>query len=179
MAQFVCPHFLQKYWSWILLQYSVLVAGCIPRRLADGVRLNAQPSSSASPLQVTLSAQGHPSFSCRDDDFGACLALLELRKRISITCLFNMYCLHIFIFASIVTFIILCICYVLSHSVMSYLCDPMYCSPLGSSVHGIFPARILEWVAISSSRGSFQPKGQIWISWIGRQITTEPPDPVT
>ena len=28
----------------------------------------------------------------------------------------------------------------------------MYCSPLGSSVHGIFPARILEWVAISFSR---------------------------
>ena len=32
--------------------------------------------------------------------------------------------------------------------------DPMDCSPPGSSVHGIFPARILEWVAISSSRGS-------------------------
>ena len=28
------------------------------------------------------------------------------------------------------------------------LCDPMDCSPLGSSVHGIIPARILEWVAI-------------------------------
>ena len=34
------------------------------------------------------------------------------------------------------------------------LCDPMDCSPLGSSVHGILQARILEWVAISSSRGS-------------------------
>ena len=29
------------------------------------------------------------------------------------------------------------------------LCDPMDCSPLGSSVHGILQARILEWVAIS------------------------------
>ena len=29
------------------------------------------------------------------------------------------------------------------------LCDPMYCSPPGSSVHGIFQARILEWIAIS------------------------------
>ena len=29
------------------------------------------------------------------------------------------------------------------------LCDPMDCSPLGSSVHGIFQAKILEWVAIS------------------------------
>ena len=31
------------------------------------------------------------------------------------------------------------------------LCDPMNCSPPGSSVHGVFQARILEWVAISSS----------------------------
>ena len=36
------------------------------------------------------------------------------------------------------------------------LCDPMDCSPLGSSVRGISQARILEWVAISSSRGSSQ-----------------------
>ena len=34
------------------------------------------------------------------------------------------------------------------------LCDPTDCSLPGSSVHGIFPARILEWVTISSSRGS-------------------------
>ena len=33
------------------------------------------------------------------------------------------------------------------------LCDPMDCSPQGSSVHGILLARILEWVAMSSSRG--------------------------
>ena len=32
------------------------------------------------------------------------------------------------------------------------LCDPMDCSLLGSSVHGIFQVRILEWIAISSSR---------------------------
>ena len=39
------------------------------------------------------------------------------------------------------------------------LCNPMDCSPPGSSVHGTFQARILEWVAISLSRGSFQPRG--------------------
>ena len=38
------------------------------------------------------------------------------------------------------------------------LCNPMDCSPPGSPVHGIFQARILEWVAISFSRGSFQPR---------------------
>ena len=39
------------------------------------------------------------------------------------------------------------------------LCDPMVCSPPGSSFHGIFQARILEWVAISSSRGIFPTQG--------------------
>ena len=34
------------------------------------------------------------------------------------------------------------------------LCDPMDCSPPSSSVHGILQARVLEWVAISFSRGS-------------------------
>ena len=38
------------------------------------------------------------------------------------------------------------------------LCDPMDCSLPGSSVHGIFQARILEWVAVPSSRGSSQPR---------------------
>ena len=53
------------------------------------------------------------------------------------------------------------------------LCDPMDCSPPGSSVHGIFPARILEWVVIFSSRRSSQPSDQTQvscISCIGRQI---------
>ena len=35
------------------------------------------------------------------------------------------------------------------------LCDPMDCSPPGSSVHGILQARILEWIAILFSPGSF------------------------
>ena len=37
------------------------------------------------------------------------------------------------------------------------LCDPVDCSLPGFSVHGILQARILEWVAISSSRGSSDP----------------------
>ena len=40
------------------------------------------------------------------------------------------------------------------------LCDPMDCSPPGSSVHGILWARILEWVAMPSSRGPSQHKDQ-------------------
>ena len=39
------------------------------------------------------------------------------------------------------------------------LCGPMDCSPPGSSAHGIFQARILEWGAISHSRGVFPTQG--------------------
>ena len=49
----------------------------------------------------------------------------------------------------------------------------MDCSPPGSSVHGIFQARIMEWVAISSSGGSSRPREWTRVSWlscIGRQI---------
>ena len=46
-----------------------------------------------------------------------------------------------------------CVC-VLSCSVVPYSCDLVDCSPPGSSVHGILQARLLEWVAISFSRGS-------------------------
>ena len=50
------------------------------------------------------------------------------------------------------------------------LCDPMDCSPPGSSVHGIFQARLLEWVAISFSKAC--PEGLVFLhiillTWIG------------
>ena len=52
------------------------------------------------------------------------------------------------------------------------LCDPMDCSLPGSSIHGIFQARVLEWVASSFSRGFSQPRDWTWISRIvGRHFT--------
>ena len=52
------------------------------------------------------------------------------------------------------------------------LCDPMVCSLLGSSVHGIFQARLLEWIAIFFSRGSYQSGDQTPVSLIvGRHFT--------
>ena len=52
------------------------------------------------------------------------------------------------------------------------LCDPKDCSLPGSSVYGIFQARILEWVAISSSRRSSQPRDWTQVSRIvGRRFT--------
>ena len=50
-----------------------------------------------------------------------------------------------------------CVCvyvYVLVAQLCPTLCNPVDCSPPGSSLHGIFPVRILEWIAISFSRGS-------------------------
>ena len=53
------------------------------------------------------------------------------------------------------------------------LCDPMSSSPPGSSVYGVLQARILEWVTISSSRGSSKPRGRTQVSCTaGRFITT-------
>ena len=50
------------------------------------------------------------------------------------------------------------------------LCDPMDCSPPGSSVHGISQARTLEWVAVSYSRISCRPRNQTLVACTGRQI---------
>ena len=46
------------------------------------------------------------------------------------------------------------------------LCDPIDCSLPGSSVHGILQARILEWVAVSFSRGSSWPRDWSGISYV-------------
>ena len=62
-----------------------------------------------------------------------------------------------------------CFCCVIT-KLCPTLWDPMDHSPPGSSVHGISQARTLEWVAISSSRGSSQPRDWTCSSCIGRQI---------
>ena len=46
------------------------------------------------------------------------------------------------------------------------LCDPMNCRLLGSSVHGILQARILEWIATFFSRGSSQPRERTCLSYV-------------
>ena len=55
-----------------------------------------------------------------------------------------------------------CVC-MRAQSLQSFpiLCDPMDYSLPGSSVHGILQTRILEWIAIPSSRESFRPRDQI------------------
>ena len=52
------------------------------------------------------------------------------------------------------------------------LCDPIDCSLSGSSIHAIFQARVLEWIAISFSRGSSRPRNRTRVSRIaGRRFT--------
>ena len=52
------------------------------------------------------------------------------------------------------------------------LCDPMDCSLPGFPVHGVFQARVLEWVAISFSRGSFWPRDRTQVSCIAGRCFT-------
>ena len=75
---------------------------------------------------------------------------------------------------------LLCVC---AKSLQSCppLCDPVDCSPPGSSVHGILQARILEWLAMPSSRGFSSPRDWTRVSWgsclAGGFLTAEPPLP--
>ena len=52
------------------------------------------------------------------------------------------------------------------------VCDPTDCSLPGSSIHGIFQARVLEWVAISFSRGSSWPRDRTWVSHTAGRLFT-------
>ena len=61
-------------------------------------------------------------------------------------------------------------CIMLVAQSLLILCDPMDCSWPGSSVHGILQARILEWVAISFSRRTSQPRNWTWVSGIAGRV---------
>ena len=61
-------------------------------------------------------------------------------------------------------------CYCLITQSYLTFCDPMDCSLLGSSVHGILQVRRLEWVAVPSDRGSSRPGDRTRISCIGRRV---------
>ena len=96
-----------------------------------------------------------------------------------LVCFINKYYIWVFLMGFIWVFLIYFLNRFLSSWVLSEsesesevaqscptLCDPMDCSPPGSSVHGILQARILEWVARPFARGSFWPRGSIHVSYI-------------
>ena len=78
-----------------------------------------------------------------------------------VVCLSRCSFVYNFVFSPELMIILFCICLAFSvcACVLSRvrLCDPMDCSPSGFSVHGVFQARIQEWIAIPSSRGSSWP----------------------
>ena len=55
------------------------------------------------------------------------------------------------------------------------LCDPMDCSPSGSSVHGNSPSKNTIVIAMPSSRGSSQPRDRTWVSCTAGRLPSEPP----
>ena len=65
----------------------------------------------------------------------------------------------------------MCVCVLVAQSCLT-LCNPMDRSLPGSSVHGILQARILEWVAMPSSRRSSQPRDGTWVSCIADRFFT-------
>ena len=70
-------------------------------------------------------------------------------------------------------FLCCCSCCLVAHSCP---CNPMDCNSPGSSIHGILQARILEWIAISLSRGSSWSRDQTRVSCLaGGFFTTESP----
>ena len=82
------------------------------------------------------------------------------------TCKCLMKCVYVYVYGSVCMHTQFC----------PTLCNPIDCSPLGSSVHWIFQVGILEWVAISYSRWSSQPRDQTLFSCVccigGRFFTT-------
>ena len=64
----------------------------------------------------------------------------------------------------------ICFCCCLVAKSCPTLCNPMDCSPSGSSVHRISQARILKWVAISSSRGSPKFRDQICVPCLADKL---------
>ena len=64
-----------------------------------------------------------------------------------------------------------CVCVLVAQS-CPIPCNPMDCTPPGSSVHGILQARVLEWVAIPFCRGSSRPRNWTWVSCIAGGFST-------
>ena len=103
-----------------------------------------------------------------------CPAMKMYHYTISVySIMIHLHCLYLFIikisvyiYVSISKMEFFCVCSILKSC--PTLWDPVDCSLPGPSAHGIFQARILEWVAISSSRGSSQPRDRTLVSCIGR-----------
>ena len=99
------------------------------------------------------------------------ILLIQKKKTKTLNC-FEAYLRSNVIFPSYIKDCEICCAYMLSCFSLVQLFATLW-SPPGSSVHGIFQARILEWVAIPSTRGSSGPRDRTWVFYIscfGRQV---------
>ena len=107
-----------------------------------------------------------------------CLFLNSSKSVVNTSCIFSILFPRSWIIFTITIIILFflkgCLSLLLLKVVQSCLtlCDPMDCSSPGSSFHGIFQVRILEWVAFPFSRGSSQPKGWTQVSCIAGRFFT-------
>ena len=87
------------------------------------------------------------------------------------TCIVSFLCTCIIIFPGCWALLYYCFISEVAQSCLT-LCDPMDCSLPGSSIHGIFQAKVLEWGAIAFSRACSWPRVRTWVSHIvGRCFT--------
>ena len=124
-------------------------------------RVSGRTEATSSSLRIPDCPQVSRSSSAWDQKFSSCSASVlsggPVKLLFKSTVLVkNLPDTYVYIHLCTYTFMYMCVCSVTP----SYptLCNPMDCSLPGSSVHGILQARILEWVAIFFSRGSFQPQ---------------------
>ena len=95
-----------------------------------------------------------------------CLGIISIAKVVrSLDSLAHLVSL---VFATLCLFSLVCVCVCVCVCVQltPALCNPVDCSPPGSSVHGIFQAGILERVPISFSTGSSQSRDQTYVSFL-------------
>ena len=104
-----------------------------------------------------------------------------LKLLVKCYCFFYMIFLYanqiimIFLLSAILSFCWCCCCCCLVTKSSWTLCNPMDCSPPGSSVHGIFQARILEWLPFPSPEDLPWPRDRTQVSCLaGRLFITEP-----
>ena len=88
------------------------------------------------------------------------IVLLNFHKSLELVCV----CMSVCVCVCVCVCLCVSVCVCVRDQFCSTVYDPINCSLPGSSVHRIFQARILEWVAISCSRGSSPPRDQICVS---------------
>ena len=95
-------------------------------------------------------------------------------KNTGVGCHFLLQCMKVKSENEVLSFIIMCVCMCVCVS-LSVMSDSLWLFATPWTVHGIFQARILKWVAILFSRGSSRPRNRTWVSCIaGRFFTIWP-----